>query len=131
MRLLSWNEFNSCVTFISNACREKTLSGVYGVPRGGLCLAVAISHALQIPFLETPQINSLVIDDVYQTGETLNQFRYIKGVIVFVWLSKVEPVWWNAIEVTEKNEWLVFPWENPLLASADEKHYLASRLPSK
>ena len=131
MRFLSWKEFNICADLISKTCSTKKLSGVYGVPRGGLCLAVAISHTLQIPFLETPQINSLVVDDVYETGVTLSRFREIKGVIVFVWLSKVEPDWWNAVEVVKKDEWIVFPWENRLSAKREEENYRLSRFPSK
>ncbi|AAQ00256.1 MULTISPECIES: phosphoribosyltransferase [Prochlorococcus] len=127
MRLLSWEEFNSCVQKIAYLCRDKDFSGVYGVPRGGLCLAVSISHILRIPFLQDPAPNSLVVDDVYETGLTLDTFREIPDVTAFVWLSKVECGWWNAIEVCAPEEWIVFPWEEPLFAKEEEEFYRLNR----
>jgi len=44
----TWNEFDKSVEQIADKCRFKDFSGIYGVPRGGLCLAVALSHKLKI-----------------------------------------------------------------------------------
>ena len=57
MRSLSWNEFDLCVKNITDLCFKKDFSGVFGFPRGGLCLAVAISHSLRIPLLNKPKKN--------------------------------------------------------------------------
>jgi hypothetical protein len=46
---------------------------------------------------------------------------------VVVWISKAEPQWWQAVEVVDSSDWIVFPWENPTLAAADEQQYRASR----
>ena len=127
MRYLSWDEFNSCVESISSLCRDKRFSGVYGFPRGGLCLAVALSHSLEIPFFDQPQQGSLIIDDIYETGKTLNSAREIPDSSTFVWLSKVQPIWWTAFEVVTSDEWFVFPWENRVLAQKDQQAYLKSR----
>ncbi len=127
MRFLSWNEFDIAVQTISYANKKKVFSGVYGFPRGGLCLAVAISHSLNIPLLYEPKQDSLIVDDVYETGSTLNQVRTLSGVSIYVWLSKVDPDWWNAVETTNSEEWLVFPWENRELAEIDEQFYRFSK----
>ena len=127
MRLLGWDEFNSCVNSITNECKNKQFSGVYGFPRGGLCLAVALSHALNIPLLEEIKPGCLVVDDVYETGKTLNQVLVVPNTTTFVWYSKVQPQWWNAIEITHPDEWLVFPWENRDRAAEDMKAYQSSR----
>ncbi len=127
MRKLSWDDFDSCLSQITLACRGKQFSGVYGFPRGGLCMSVAISHLLTIPFLNEPIPNSLIVDDVYDTGFTLNKIKNLSGITVFVWFSKVEPVWWNAVEVCDPSEWLVFPWENPLLAVKEEQSFQLRR----
>ncbi len=123
MRLLNWDEFNLCVKTIADLCVQKDFSGVYGFPRGGLCLAVAISHALRIPLLPRPEPNSLILDDVYETGQTLNKIKEVPGVTAFVWLSKVEAEWWHAVEICEADEWLVFPWENLDFAEQEEKTF--------
>ena len=89
-------------------------------------MAVALSHSLGIPLLNEPLPNSLVVDDVYETGATLNRVRGLPGITAFVWMSKVEPEWWEAVEITHHQHWLVFPWENQLMAKLDEKAYRLS-----
>ena len=41
-RYFTWSEFDKSVDHIANECKRLKLSGIYGVPRGGLCLAVAL-----------------------------------------------------------------------------------------
>ncbi len=127
MRYLSWEEFNDCVAMIGQSCLEKEFTGVYGFPRGGLCLAVALSHLLKTPLLKEPQAGCLVVDDIYETGTTLRTVRELPGIFVFVWVSKVVPGWWHAIEVTDSQEWVVFPWEKISFAGSDEQSYKRSR----
>ena len=86
-------------------------------------MAVALSHSLCIPLLRDPLSYSLVVDDVYETGATLERVRDISGIVAFVWVSKVDPEWWSAVETTESKQWLVFPWENRHLVEDDEQAY--------
>ena len=127
MRILNWDEFNTCVGSITHICRGNKFSGVYGLPRGGLCLAVALSHSLKIPFLHSPQSDCLVVDDVYETGESLSDIYKMRDITTFVWLSKVTPEWWNAVEIVDLNEWLVFPWESVEFAEDEKNRYQLSR----
>ncbi|WP_269622702.1 phosphoribosyltransferase [Prochlorococcus marinus] len=127
MRLLTWNDFDACVLNITHSCRHKKFRGVYGFPRGGLCLAVAVSHSMRIPFLYEPMPDSLVVDDIYETGATLNKVRELPGISTFVWISKVVPDWWNAVEVNDSKDWIVFPWEDHQFAEQDERSYLMMR----
>ncbi len=126
-RFLSWNEFDACVQNITLACRHKRFSGVYGFPRGGLCLAVAISHSLRIPLLKDIKSNALVVDDVVETGLTLNKAKRISGITAFVWFSKMKNDWWNTVDNCALDEWLVFPWENSTFAVKEEESYRLSR----
>ena len=126
-RILSWNDFNSCIDQISDSCRDKVFCGVYGVPRGGLCLAVALSHSLNIPYLSDLKADCLVVDDVYETGKTLKRVRDFSNITVFVWFSKLEPNWWKAVELCDSDEWLVFPWESVERADKEEELYRLSR----
>ena len=66
----TWREFDKSVEQIANKRRFKEFSGIYGVPRGGLCLAVALSHKLKINLISEPMKNSLIVDDVYEKGIT-------------------------------------------------------------
>ena len=123
----TWEEFDKSVELIANKCRFKEFSGVYGVPRGGLCLAVALSHKLKINLISEPIKNSLIVDDVYETGITLNTFKDIEGAMFFVLFSKRKPTWWNSVYISEKSDWIVFPWENKLNLQIDRNEYIKKR----
>ncbi len=123
----TWSEFDKSVEKIANKCRFKEFSGIYGVPRGGLCLAVALSHKLKIDLISEPIKNSLIVDDVYETGITLTTFKNIEGATFFVLFSKVKPIWWNTVFISKKGQWIVFPWENNINAESDRKEYNKKR----
>ncbi len=127
MNKLNWLEFEECISNISDKCKDKTLVGVYGFPRGGLCLAVALSHSLNIPLLNEPTNNSLIVDDIYETGCTLEKFRNLKDTETHVWVSKKKPTWWKAYRINIGNEWVVFPWENVKYAENEREIYFKSR----
>ncbi len=123
----NWSEFDKSVEHIAKKCKFLEFSGIYGVPRGGLCLAVALSHKLKINLISKPKKNSLIVDDVYETGITLNAFKDIEGAMFFVLFSKIEPKWWNTVHVSKKNEWIVFPWEDSLNVQRDFNEYNKKR----
>ena len=127
VRYFSWSEFDKSVEYIANKCKFLEISGIYGIPRGGLCLAVALSHKLKINLISEPIKNSLIVDDIYETGITLKAFKHIEGAMFFVLFSKVSPTWWNSVQISEKNEWIVFPWENPLNLQSDRNDYIKKR----
>ena len=123
----TWREFDKSVEQIASKCELLEFSGIYGVPRGGLCLAVALSHKLKINLISEPIKNSLIVDDVYETGITLNNFKDIEGAMFFVLFSKIKPIWWNTVFISEKSEWIVFPWENTLNSQNDRNEYTNKR----
>ena len=126
-RYFTWSEFDKSVEYIANQCKKMQLTGIYGVPRGGLCLAVALSHKLNIELIEKPLKNSLIVDDVYETGITLSKFKNIEGVNFFVLVSKKKPIWWKSVYLSLKEEWIVFPWENIENKLNEEKEYKSKR----
>ncbi len=126
-RYFSWSEFDESVDYIANQYKFRKLSGVYGVPRGGLCLAVALSHKLNVQLIERPLKNSLIVDDVFETGITLGNFKNIEGANFFVLVSKKEPTWWNTVTLSYKKEWIVFPWENKNNEFNEKKEYYNKR----
>ena len=128
MKELSWTQFDQAVAVLAERFAATPMTGIHGVPRGGLCLAVALSHALQQPLLAEPAADALIVDDVYETGRTLQalQARFPQAAFA-VWVSKCPPLWWQAAEVTDRSDWLIFPWENAAQARADEQAYQASR----
>ena len=123
----SWSEFDKSVDYIADKCRFWKISGIYGVPRGGLCLAVALSHKLNIKLIEKPLKYSLIVDDIFETGITLSNFKNIEGAMFFVLVSKKNPIWWETVTLSYKKEWIVFPWENKKNVFQEELEYKKKR----
>ena len=126
-KFFTWEEFDKSVEYIAQKCKLSEFSGIYGIPRGGLCLAVALSHKLKVKLISKPLKNALIVDDVYETGLTLNAFRKIEGAMFFVLFSKKDPTWWNTVNLSNQEEWIVFPWENKLNILNDQKQYKMER----
>lgn len=124
MRYLSWDEFDAAVEQIALLAEQRKVKSVAGMPRGGLPLAVALSHRLQIPVTGIWH-GCLLVDDVYETGRTLEPYKNVVAMTA-VWISKAEPTWWQAAEVTPSSDWIVFPWENKTKAKEDMEEYYAS-----
>jgi hypoxanthine phosphoribosyltransferase len=125
MRILTWTDFDYAVEQIATAFPDAP--AVYGFPRGGLCLSVALSHRLGIPHLLDPQPSCLVVDDIYETGKTLATLQHLPGACHAVWMSKAPPTWFYAVEVSRDPTWVLFPWESPTHAQEDHNAYHASR----
>ena len=85
------------------------------------------SHKLKINLISQPIKNSLIVDDVYETGITLNKFKDIEGAMFFVLFSKIKPTWWNTVSISKKSEWIVFPWEEISNIQSDRKDYIKKR----
>jgi len=75
---ISYDEYGSMINELTEKLRGK-IDIVYGVPRGGLSIAVHISHHLGIPLvtnlktLKTVYYQKLLlVDDIVQTGKTFS-----------------------------------------------------------
>ena len=106
----TWDEAELFARSVSE--NAEGVSGVYGVPRGGLCLAVMVSHALGVPILAAPDDHALIIDDVIDTGAALlkehNRGRKIAA------LYRKEGAAFSPdyyLKTVASDCWVVFPWE--------------------
>ena len=112
---LSWIEFGLMIKDLTNRIKKSRFKfdGVYGIPRGGIILAICLSHSLKLPLLldnRTPE--TLIVDDISDTGETLKFYKDSKKTACLyktLW-TKVVPDW-NCEMKLNKNDWIVFPWE--------------------
>lgn len=112
-------EWTDVYTYVGNLCnkiKDNNISGVYGVPRGGLIIATLISYKLDIPLLLAPSKNCIIVDDIADSGRTLIHFtendtqfnRYYISTMFYQERSMVKPDYYMFNKGTD---WIVFPWE--------------------
>ena len=110
---LSWDDVN---TLVDNLCKQipfelPNIDSVHGIPRGGLIPSVLISHKLDLPYVNAVGPNTLVVDDIADTGVTLDKGP---GVYTAVLHYKPHTSWFKPSiysELHEGNEWIIYPWE--------------------
>jgi hypoxanthine phosphoribosyltransferase len=123
---LSWTDFDAAAGALALAV-EPGASGVYGEPRGGLPLAVALSHRLGLPLLAHMSPEMIWVDDIVDSGQTLLARRRLFPHAQF--LTWVTRKWRPDVEAAQviPAGWIVFPWEDAQKAAQDCNAYVASR----
>jgi len=122
---ISWDLVDECVLDIAEYLIRTGIEfdGVYGIPRGGVILAVMLSHKLDIPYIvNIDRIyvdNCIIIDDITDTGKTLEHYKNSKSVrfdikkTYFVTIheheqTSVKP---DYSILYKEDKWIVYPWE--------------------
>jgi len=115
---INYHEYGVLLNLLTSKLQDtrEEFAGVYGVPRGGLPLAVHLAHKLDIELLYTLPIYSdeklLIVDDICDSGATFESMlvphyryaslflRYTSHFVPDVWASEIS-----------SDDWIVFPWE--------------------
>ena len=108
---VSWKDVYKFVDSVADRFEDANITGVYGIPRGGLVFAVMLSHRLAVPMLMAPSDGCLIVDDIADTGITLQHYRqehYSIATMFYHEQSKIVPDFWM---FEKKDKWIVFPWE--------------------
>ena len=110
IEVVSFDMVGQFVSIVTELCKAKSFFGVYGFPRGGLPLAVWISHKAKLPLLMSPYRNALLVDDIADTGATLLRYKDTNYIATMYYhrQSLVKPDFWL---VEKRDKWIVFPWE--------------------
>lgn len=123
---LNWEDFDIAIGRLCYKLKGIDAVGIYGQPRGGLCLAVALSHHLNLPLLLEPQDGMIWVDDVCESGLTVANIQH-KPAAKAVWVSMKPSFDVIAAYVTFDHPWVIFPWEDAEKALDDMEAYLATR----
>lgn len=111
----TWNQFDKDIKTLVKLLKKRKIrfDSVWGPIRGGLPLAVCLSHALGLKFVHKPTSKkTLIVDDITDTGKTLQKYfdkGYFVATIYYHRQSSFEPQIWLH---EKKDKWIVFPWEN-------------------
>jgi len=125
---MSYNEFSKVMNRLVDALTmgfddpSDYFDYVIGLPRGGLPIAVHLSHKLEIPmsdlnYMPHPKKGRiLLVDDVLDTGKVmssaLEQLTHLEVyVIVLHWKPHCPITPYLYVEKTK--DWVVYPWERP------------------
>jgi hypoxanthine phosphoribosyltransferase len=115
---ISWNEVQDWLEVLVKANQLHTnsnIKSIYGLPRGGLVPAVILSHMLDLPLWHSKTYiteNTLVVDDICDTGETLKMYEIDKCPTLTIHYKRsaiIEPTYWCM--PVEEDQWIVYPWE--------------------
>lgn len=74
----TWQEFDRDIEKIAEWARDKNFKSIYGIPRGGLVVAVVLSHRLDLPIntnAEEIDQKTLITDNISDSGGTLENFE--------------------------------------------------------
>lgn len=120
--VISYSHYNSLlnklVDMIKNSNVLNNVEFIYSYMRGGLPIAVHLSHNLDKPvytnekaidFTTISTGSVLIVDDIADTGVTLDgkQFLFPIATLFYKPRSIVKPTFY----VEETSDWIVFPWE--------------------
>ena len=110
---LSWDDLEDLV---DKLCKKipfetPTIDSVTGIARGGLIPAVMVSHKLGLPYVDVVGPNTLVIDDIADSGVTLENAPGIYTAVLHYkpHTSCFKPNIWA--EEHNGNEWVIYPFE--------------------
>lgn len=111
---VEWDEINMLVSNIADDIigSYPNIDSVLGIPRGGLIPAVLLSHKLDIPLVSVASPNTLILDDICDSGKTLED---TPGVYTATLLHKPHTSTFTpniiGMEILH-DSWIVFPWES-------------------
>lgn len=116
----SWKQFDYDTYCIFAWARYKDFKNVYGVPRGGLGLAVKLSHLLgrpQILLKSEVDANTLVVDDICDNGDRIAELedwwakRGFTPKIATIFYKEGVKRRPDFFVRRKKVSWIWFPWE--------------------
>ena len=110
---LSWDDLEDLVDKLCEKIITElpNIDLVHGIPRGGLIPAVMVSHKLGLPFVKAILPNTLVIDDIADSGVTL---KNIVGCYTAVLHYKPHTSCVKPNIYAKKHdgdEWIIYPFE--------------------
>ena len=127
------NVFHTSMSRAAEYYQHMNIKKIVGLTRGGLPLAVKLSHALQVPMetldwqtrdgsnKDVAKLQSLLfeqgllfVDDICDSGLTIEQIKnYAPNSQWYVLVDKQckDSTIKGALQMKDDHRWIVFPWE--------------------
>jgi hypoxanthine phosphoribosyltransferase len=122
-RIITYVEYGNLLNKLIKKIENINVDYVYGIPRGGLPIAVHVSHYLDIPMINPELIvwdfykdkKIIIVDDILDTGKSLHDTRQIcmnhveiKSIATLFKRPNIEGI---DFFIEETSAWIIFPWE--------------------
>ena len=116
---LVWNEVEGMMQDLAEKIRQSGIKfmSVIGIPRGGLVIAVRLSHLLNLDLITNSEYitpHTLMVDDIADSGKTMKKYKNMFPMCATATLfynpeSCFEPDFW--VGKQDYASWITFPWE--------------------
>lgn len=115
---LTWKDVDDAIESLVYRIKKSgiEIDAIVGIPRGGMIPAVMLSHKLNKPlhtYRPPAPSNVLMVDDICDSGRTLEKLKHEVGVYTVTLHHKqsavYEPSFWYSL--VQEEDWIVYPWE--------------------
>jgi GTP cyclohydrolase I len=106
---LSWADIEHAAEQLAYRTRRAGFDSVWGIAQGGWPVALIVSRMLNIPVVDEPGSDTLIVDDLVDTGTTAS--RYFREFAFDALFRKPSSPDHLAPLAVELDGWLAFPWE--------------------
>jgi hypoxanthine phosphoribosyltransferase len=111
---LSWDEIERLVNKLAIKTPNE-IDSIMGLARGGLIPAIMLSHKLNLPLVFVPYRNTLIVDDICDSGKTFLEIRkshpYNKLTCLHYKPHTSRFIPNIYAEEFTSDDWIVYPWE--------------------
>lgn len=110
--VLGWEDLDSMIQALSYHIvnSKRNFSGVYGINNGGYPIAVLVARELELPLVNTPGENTLIVDDVCRTGATLKPYKKSNCAVLFCsWQNAMSGLYFVK-QILEPGRVIQFPY---------------------
>jgi len=111
---LSWGDIDLLMDALISTI-DFEVTSVMGLARGGLIPAVILSHRLNVPLVSVPLEDTLIVDDICDSGNTFLEIYKQYPNLKFACLhfkphtSVFNPTTYAT--TFNSDDWIVYPWE--------------------
>ena len=89
------------------------IQSIHGIPRGGLIVAVMLSHMCELPITDLYSRSTLIVDDITDKGVTLQPYNTYPTATLFKRSTSTFTPWVFALEIQQHCH-VKFPYETDI-----------------
>lgn len=110
---ISYEQFYQDVDSLANTIKSaeksyESYDSIFAIPRGGVPVAILLGSKLGLPVVDEIQPRSLVVDDLIDSGVTLQKYSDHDTAVLY---AKPHSPMTTHYQVAVYDGWIQFPWE--------------------